>query len=229
MKYVLPGLISAALLLAATESLGAPPSSFSKAKKLAARVYKDNQTTFYCGCDYRVERKKLRTDLDSCGYNPRKNRKRASRIEWEHVVPAWQLGHQLQCWQNGGRKACRKDKTFRVMEADMHNLVPAIGEVNGDRSNFHFAQMEGEPRRYGRCDFEVDFKRRRAEPAPAVRGDIARIYFYMQSEYGFRLSKQQRRLLESWHRSDPVDAWERTRDRRIEKIQGNRNPWVRPD
>jgi len=204
----------------------APPSSFGKAKKLAAKIYQDQQVTFYCGCDYQRVKKKLRTDLASCGYNPRKNAKRAGRVEWEHVVPAWQLGHQLQCWQQGGRKACRKNAEFRRMEADLHNLVPSVGEVNGDRSNFNFAVLAGERRRYGRCDFEVDFKARRAEPPPAVRGDIARIYFYMQEQYGFRLSKQQRRLLESWHRADPVDRWERLRDKRIQRIQGNGNPWL---
>ncbi|EGH19336.1 endonuclease I, partial [Pseudomonas savastanoi pv. glycinea str. race 4] len=36
-----------------------------------------------------------------CGYVPRKSAKRASRIEWEHIVPAWQIGHLRQCWQNG--------------------------------------------------------------------------------------------------------------------------------
>jgi len=204
----------------------APPSSFSKAKKIAARIYQDHQQTFYCGCSYGVSHKKLKPDLESCGYNPRKNRKRAARIEWEHVVPAWQLGHQLQCWQKGGRKACRKDPVFRKMEADLHNLVPAIGEVNGDRSNFRFAMLPGEKRRYGRCDFEVDFKARKAEPTEMVRGDIARIYFYMRDQYGFKLSRQQTRLLESWHRSDPVDKWERLRDRRIRKVQGYGNPYI---
>ncbi|MCV6590836.1 MAG: endonuclease [Marinobacterium sp.] len=204
----------------------APPASFSKAKKIATQIYDDQRVSFYCGCDYGKQGKKLVPDLASCDYTPRKNHNRASRIEWEHVVPAWQLGHQLQCWQDGGRKACRKDPQFRVMESDLHNLVPAIGEVNGDRSNFRFAMIEGEARRYGQCDFEVDFKGRRAEPTESVRGDIARTYFYMQDRYGFRLSKQQKRLLESWHRADPVDNWERERNRRITEIQGNDNPWV---
>lgn len=204
----------------------APPSSFSKAKKVAAGIYRDRPTSFYCGCTYQLKGKKLIPDLPACGYSPRKNRKRASRIEWEHVVPAWQLGHQLQCWQDGGRKNCRKNKRFKTMESDLHNLVPAVGEVNGDRSNYRFAMLAGEPRRYGQCDFEVDFKARKAEPREAVRGDIARIYFYMQDRYGFRLSKQQRRLLTAWHKADPVDKWERERNRRIHEVQGNGNPWV---
>ncbi|MES9902810.1 MAG: endonuclease [Sedimenticola sp.] len=209
------------LLTQAVYTQAAPPQSFSAAKKAASRIYADHQTTFYCGCDYRKVKGKLRTDLASCGYTPRKNANRAGRVEWEHVVPAWWLGHQRQCWQNGGRKNCRKtDPVFRQAEANLHNLVPAIGEVNGDRSNYRFGMIEGERRRYGQCDFEVDFKGRVAEPRPEVRGDIARTYFYMSDTYSIRLSKQQRRLFQAWDRQDPVDSWEQERTRRIAKVTG---------
>lgn len=192
------------------------PGSFSKAKRVISKIYSDHQTTFYCGCDYQKIEGKLRTDLDSCGYTPRKNANRAARVEWEHVVPAWWIGHQRQCWQEGGRKHCRKtDPVFKRAEADLYNLVPAIGEANGDRSNYRFGMLEGEKRVYGACDFEVNFKQRVAEPAPSVRGDIARTYFYMSDTYNIRLSKQQRRLFEIWDRQDPEDEWERVRKQRI--------------
>jgi deoxyribonuclease-1 len=207
--------IATALILSLSAQ-AEPPASFSQAKKVTSQFYSDHQTTFYCGCDYHKVDGKLRTDLDSCGYTPRKNANRAGRVEWEHVVPAWWIGHQRQCWQDGGRKNCRKtDPFFRKAEADLYNLVPSIGEVNGDRSNYRFGMLEGEERRYGTCDFEIDFKQRVAEPDPAIRGDIARIYFYMSDTYNIRLSKQQQRLLEIWGRQDPVDDWERERKRRI--------------
>ncbi|MBE9398024.1 endonuclease I family protein [Pontibacterium sp. N1Y112] len=201
--------------------------SFSKSKRILAEIYADQPVSFYCGCDYKKKGKKLIPDLDSCGYDPRKNAKRAKRIEWEHVMPAWAFGHQLQCWQDGGRKNCRKNPDFKQMEADMHNLVPAVGEVNGDRSNYRFGMLEGEKRAYGSCDVEIDFKARKAEPAPYLRGDIARTYFYMRDTYGVRLSKQQRRLFEAWAKQDPVDDWERKRNDLIEERQGNRNPYVK--
>lgn len=201
--------------------------SFSKSKRILAEIYADQPVSFYCGCDYKKQGKKLIPDLDSCGYDPRKNAKRAKRIEWEHVMPAWAFGHQLQCWQDGGRKNCRKNPNFKQMEADMHNLVPAVGEVNGDRSNYRFGMLEGEKRAYGSCDVEIDFKARKAEPAPYLRGDIARTYFYMRDMYGVRLSKQQRRMFEAWAKQDPVDDWERKRNDLIEERQGNRNPYVK--
>ena len=102
----------------------------------------------------------------------------------------------------------------------MRNLVPAVGELNGDRSNYRFGMIPGEPRAYGACDFEVDFKARVVEPRPEVRGDIARIYFYMAERYGLRISSRQKRLFEAWDKQDLVDAWEAERVRRIEIAVG---------
>jgi len=112
------------------------------------------------------------------------------------------------------------------MEADLHNLVPAIGEANGDRSNYSFAMLEGEPRAYGSCDFEVNFKARKAEPAPEVRGNIARTYFYMRDQYGLKISKKQTQLFHAWSKLDPVDDWEVIKNKRITEVQGNTNPYV---
>ncbi|MBQ0784034.1 MAG: endonuclease [Amphritea sp.] len=196
------------------------PSSFSKSKRILKELYQTNPVSFYCGCDYRTEGKKLVPQWDSCGYTPRKNANRAGRIEWEHVVPAWAFGHQRQCWQNGGRKACKKDPGFRSMEADLHNLVPAIGEVNGDRSNYSFSQLEGEPRVYGRCDMEVDFKRRKVEPPLERLGYIARTYFYMRDQYGLKISSKQEKLFAVWNIQDPVDHWELERNSLISEVQG---------
>lgn len=112
------------------------------------------------------------------------------------------------------------------MTSDLHNLVPAVGELNGDRSNYRFGMIEGEPRVYGRCDFEVNFKLRRAEPSPERQGDVARIYFYMRDAYGLKISRQQTQLFEAWHRLDPVDQSELLRDQNIQSAQGNSNCYV---
>ncbi|CAK1907315.1 endonuclease [Vibrio crassostreae] len=218
-------------LLVTQSVFAAPPSSFSKAKKEAVKIYLDHPTSFYCGCDITwKDKKKGIPDLDGCGYQVRKQQKRASRIEWEHVVPAWQFGHQRQCWQDGGRKNCtRNDKVFKSMEADLHNLTPAIGEVNGDRSNYNFSQWNGmDGVSYGQCEMQVNFKQRKVMPPDRAKGSIARTYLYMSQEYGFKLSKQQTNLMMAWNKQFPVDKWECTRDERIYAIQGNHNPFVYP-
>ena len=84
--------------------------SFSESKKLLKEIYKDNQTTFYCGCKYNPLDKDNMIDRNSCGYVPRneltkkgKENERANRIEWEHIMPAENFGRHLPCWREGGR------------------------------------------------------------------------------------------------------------------------------
>ena len=133
------------LCCVALPTLAEPPRTFAEAKKIAWSLYAQQSVEFYCGCRYNGNR----VDLKSCGYQPRKNPRRAARIEWEHVVPAWVIGHQRRCWQQGGRKQCaRSDETFRRAEADLFNLVPSIGEINGDRSNLSFAWLPQPPTQY---------------------------------------------------------------------------------
>lgn len=226
------GLLFLLILAVAGNSLA--DTSFRKSKvTLSKKIYHDYKRSFYCECDFSLQPKlngkgdRLTPDWKSCGYKPRKQAKRASRIEWEHVMPAHHFGQHMACWKKGGRKACKKDKAFKRMAADMHNLVPAVGEVNGDRSNYKFGIIAGEKRSYGKCDVEVDFKAKRAEPAPDIRGEIARTYSYMSDRYNIRLSKQQRKLMQAWDKQDPVSKWERTRNKRIGKVQGNLNPYIK--
>ena len=151
-------------------------NSFSQAKTAGVKVNADAPGDFYCGCKINWQGKKGVIDLESCGYKVRKNENRASRVEWEHVVPAWQFGHQRQCWQDGGRKNCAKDPEYRKMESDMHNLQPAVGEVNGDRANFMYSQWNGGEGQYGQCAMKVDFKDKVAEPPARARGAISSIF-----------------------------------------------------
>ena len=210
-----------------SQTSSAEPLNFRKAKKALAKMYQgQHQTSFYCGCDFNYQGKKLIPDLNSCGYQVRKQQKRASRIEWEHIVPAWAFGHQRQCWQNGGRKACKKDKDFQLMEGDMHNLVPAIGEVNGDRSNYRFTEWNGLPTKYGQCDIVIDFKRKQVQPPQQSRGAIARAYLYMAEQYPFRLSKKEQKLYNVWNKQNLPGRWECERNELIEKVQGNHNRFI---
>ncbi len=224
-------------------------SSFNEAKKLLKKIYSDNQVTFYAGCKYNYKDKKNMIDKKSCGYEPKdkytKNGKlneRAKRIEWEHVIPAENFGRAFQCWHQGneacvnengkkykGRKCCRKvEPKFRFMEADLHNLVPTIGELNANRSNYRFGIIPEEKRFYGEnIDFEVDSKARMAEPREEIRGDIARIYFYFEHKYKMQISKQQKRLFEVWNKQDPVDKWEIEKNKRVKQIQGDSNIFIK--
>jgi len=202
--------------------------SFGKSKRLlATKVYNKHQKAFYSDCDYKIKEKKLIPLPKTCGFHYRKNKNRSERIEWEHIVPAWHFGHQLRCWQNGGRMTCRSTNAkFKQMEADMHNLVPAIGEINGDRSNFRYGMIEGEKRVYGKVNMEILFSNKKAEPRESVFGDIARVYFYMRDRYGLRISKKQEKMLIAWNNIDPVSSWEKKKNQIVKELQGDENLYV---
>ena len=235
MKYILI-IISLIILSSDAYSQNTQITSFSKSKKLLLKVYKDNPFTLYCGCTFKGKK----PNLSSCGYIPKKDKKRANRIEWEHVVPAHAFGQSFSEWRNGhpkcvskkgkkykGRKcAQKKNEEYRRMQADMFNLYPAIGEVNGRRSNYSMAIIEGEKREFGKCDVEI--KNKKVEPKESIRGEIARTYLYMDSVYPGRgiISKKNRKLFDAWNKSDPIDDWECERAKRIERLQGNRNEIV---
>jgi len=218
------------------------PSSFSKAKRIAVEIHADHTITFYCGCAYKPNAKGTSGDIDedSCGIKPRKNVKRADRVEWEHIVPAYQFGQQRSCWKEGnevcvkkngkaykGRRCCGKaNKEFKAMEADLFNLVPAAGELNGDRSNFRFGLIDGEERKYGACNFEVDSSAKVAEPPEERQGEIARAYLYMNKIWGMELDPDRKSMYETWHQNDPVESWEIEWSRRIIEIQKVKNPFI---
>ncbi|WP_422403283.1 endonuclease [Pseudomonas sp. GZD-209] len=210
-----------------------PPATFTEAKVIAKqKIYLDQansaQGDLYCGCKWTwVGKSGGRVDPASCGYETRKQQSRAERTEWEHIVPAWTFGHQRQCWQNGGREACvDKDPVFRAMEADLFNLYPAVGEVNGDRSNFNYGMAAGVAPQYGQCTTKIDFQQKAAEPRNEVKGLVARTTFYMFDRYQLSMSRQQQQLLMAWDKQYPVTPWEKERDRRIAAVMGHSNPFV---
>lgn len=197
--------------------------NFNRAKTILPKIFHGMNTTFYCGCKYTGKT----VDHTSCGYKKRKDINRAGKVEWEHVVPAWAIGHQRQCWQQGGRSHCNKtDAIYRKAEGDLHNLTPAIGEINNDRSNFRFTVWDNKPAMYGQCPMVVDFQGRRAQPPQWSRGKIARITFYMVDTYNLNMSRQERRLYCTWAKTYPVDKWEIIRDQRIKAMQGSSNRFV---
>ena len=214
-------------------------NSFSKAKKYLEReVYNDDvlpRSTLYCGCTY--SEKKI-VNKSSCWFqHNKKHIKRSKKIEWEHVVPAQAFGKTFDAWSIGdekcitskwkkfkGRKCASKiEREYQFMQSDMYNLFPAIWSINALRSNYSFEIIEWEEREFGGCDMEI--RNKVAEPTENIRGDIARVYFYMDITYPWRLviTDIRRQLLEAWSFKDPVSDEECERYRAIKKVQKNEN------
>ena len=142
----------------------------------------------------------------------------------EHVFPMSWVAYSLKC---GKRWQCRnKRERFNRIEADLHNLYPADGKINEARSSFRFGYLPGEQRAFGGCDFEIDERKRIAEPRPQARGRIARSMLYMHDEYGLHLKRELGRLLLKWHFQYPPDREEKRRNEVIEVLQGTRNKYI---
>lgn len=220
---------------AASAPRSVPPSrplDFREAKRALRELYdRRPRQTLYARCAFSA----WRIDWSKCCFDPQREVRR--RLEWEHVVPAAAFGRSFREWTEGHRDCVRKgkpyhgrrcaratSKAFAHMEGDMHNLYPAIGEINERRADLSIGMVDGEPRELGSCDVEIDGV---LEPPPVARGDVARAYLYMAGTYSaLSLDEPTRALVMAWHAADPPDAEERERNEYIERVQGNRNPWI---
>ena len=152
--------------------------------------------------------------------------RRTDALNIEHAFPAaWMVRH-LEC---GSRAQCRRTSPrFNRMEADLHNLFPSRADVNSARANHPFGEIPGEEHAFAGCDVEIAGRGNDTvvEPRPAVRGDLARALLYMGLEYGVPADPDLQPLLVEWNRADPPTPAEIERNRRIERIQGNRNVFI---
>lgn len=228
-------LMSISVTLVLAEGGNTTNDSFDKSKRLLSKIYLDlNLGDFYCGAHFDADNQI--TDFN--GYVPRRDNARAHRIEWDHVVAAENFGQSFKEWRDGdpscidkkGQPLSNRDCTqklnpeYRLMQADMYNLRPAVGEMNGLKSNYGFAMLTASDYNFGAC--QVKIADRKIEPPPNVRGDIARIFYYMDKVYPNRgiISNKNEKLFAVWNKEDPVDANECALYERIKKLQGNENP-----
>jgi deoxyribonuclease-1 len=231
--FLLVTVLACAQSAATSENGNTRIASFSEAKKFALKLHRENPVTIYCPCTYSGKV----VNLKSCDYEIQNNPKRAARLEWEHVVPAEAFGQSFSEWRTGapqcvkrktgkafkGRKCAETNPEFARMEADLYNLWPIIGELNGLRSNYSMEQISGPARTFGGCQAKI--QNRKFEPMDLDKGIVARVYLYMDLNYPGRgvISDKNRKLFEAWDREHPVGPWECKRARLIQLHQGNTN------
>ena len=132
---------------------------------------------------------------------------------------------------------------------DLYHLVP--GDYSANRSKSNHAPGIPSDSTFNNGSFvtgsgSVYGLTRVFCPADEYKGDFARAYFYIATCYGDSLTwittgepgiamtneewqefrPWLRDLLVSWHRMDPVSEKEKTRAIEVNKIQGNRNPFI---
>ncbi|MCP4446806.1 MAG: hypothetical protein GY811_15875 [Myxococcales bacterium] len=129
---------------------------------------------------------------------------------------------------------------------DLVAVIPADGYVNNSRSQLplgavvspNYTSSNGSKR--GLCNVAGTAPGSDCfEPPDSLKGDFARIYFYMAVRYegefsccvepavnGADILPWQETMLREWHAMDPVDIDERDRNDSVFGLQRNRNPFV---
>lgn len=123
---------------------------------------------------------------------------------------------------------------------DLHHLRPTDVSVNSARGSLDFDNGGDYHAEATECRYDKDSW----EPRNSVKGDVARMLFYMAVRYEGDSGEVDLELnnnvnngkapymgkvsvLLAWHKLDPVDDFERNRNNIIyEKYQSNRNPFI---
>ncbi len=160
-----------------------------------------------------------------CGYKFAVSKKTASglNIGIEHIYPTARMTKDAAC---DSRMQCRESRNekFIRMEADLHNMYPASQSVITHRYNFNYGLINGEDWRFEDCDLE--WKSGVIEPRQIARGNIARAMLYMHSQYKIPVDRKTLVLYKVWNKVDPPSKQELKRNNIIERLQGNRNPYI---
>ncbi len=162
---------------------------------------------------------------DQCG----QYKKEGDCYNREHSFP--------KAWWGGGLKT--------PMAKDLFHIYPTDGYVNNMRSNYPYAEVADDGAKISLNGSKLgkakdpSLKGKFFEPIDEFKGDLARGYFYLLTAYydrvadwkspilkGNNLTQWAKDILVRWHINDPVSPKELERNRQIELIQGNYNPFI---
>ena len=142
-------------------------------------------------------------------------------------------------------------QSWGAPKADIVHVLPTDGYVNNRRGNLPFGEVgtvkyksNNGYSKMGACKSSIGYSGQVFEPNDEVKGDIARIYFYMTTCYEGTcqnwgndvftgttyqpLSQWTYDMMVRWSQLDPIDDVEIARNNAIARtdVQGNRNPFV---
>jgi len=118
-----------------------------------------------------------------------------------------------------------------TQKSDLHHLYPSDSKANGTRGNHPFGEVTAGGA-LNNCDQSyIGGVQENAggtffEPPSDHKGNVARAIFYFSVRYKMPIDSIQEKYLRQWHQNDPVDQDETSRNDQIEKVQGNRNPFI---
>ena len=145
------------------------------------------------------------------------------RITAGHIYNTQRIIDHYDC---GTKSRCRRSNTdYKYAASDLHNIYPISPRVELNRRSSRYAELPNNKDQFPNlnCSYKSYFQT--VEPADEIKGNIARIIFYMHDSYDLPILDGVQMLME-WNESDPVDQQEIDRNILVEKIQGNRNRFI---
>ena len=208
-------------------------------------IIKNHKTLSYSGLEEYYKKTDMRPDgcvrdwysnITSYDWNDHGNASEGSGWNKEHTVP--------QSWFGEASP----------MKSDIIHVVPTDAKINNMRSAYVIAEV-GTVEKHSANNYSLlgscktpGYSGKVFEPNDEVKGDIARIYFYMATCYQDKLKNWTKgevkkvftddaypglqqwylNMLFQWSKQDPVDEVERARNDSVARkdVQGNRNPFV---
>ena len=210
------------------------PDNRSQAEKILTMVYLDYKTTVLEGCGYHYDvtscLDKSIVETQTCALDEQN-----LTVVWMQVVLPSFYARGMVCFQEdgcvspytgnayGGELCCRqKNSSYQKIQGDLYNYMPVVSSLVKARGSRMFGMVKKADFVLGKTRFNEAF----IEPGQSVKGDVARVYLYMDKVYNMKLSKKQKQLFLQWHEEDKVDEKECALAKFYKKVQKRANPFV---
>lgn len=146
--------------------------------------------------------------------------KKTPLLAVSHIYPNSQVRDYLQC---GTKRQClRSNERYVQIISDLHNIVPSDSYFEFKRKGAIFGSLD-ESIEANSCGIRK--KLHIIEPPDELKGDIARVLFYMRAHYELPL-RTHISLLKQWHELDPPSQEEVARNELVTQYQGHENEFI---
>ncbi len=147
-------------------------------------------------------------------------KKKTPLLTVSHIYPTAFITKELGC--RSERSCLRSNPEYETIISDMHNMVAVNSFYLFKLKDSVFGNLE-DSNEANECGIKKRYNI--VEPPDRIKGDIARIHFYIHKQYNLPLNNSFS-FMKAWDKKDPPSKEEIEKNERIQKTQGNSNPFI---
>lgn len=159
-------------------------------------------------------------DGGTCFYTKTPFSKNSPLFSVTYVYSESWIRDHLQCGTD--RQCKRESPEYLKILSDLHNIVIAKSTLSFKLKSSMFGILDDS---IAKDEYGMRTHMHVVEPREEIKGDIARIIYYMHKTYDLPVRGNLPNFI-LWNEIDPPSDEERARNDLIESIQGSRNPYV---